>query len=94
MPGKMQPGSRTARALTVLAEHPDGMVTTDIAKALGDYPWSQSELAARLRRQERLGNVTARKPCPGATIFWKITDRGRAVAAALSGTQPGEDENP
>lgn len=88
MSGKLQPGSRGSRALDVLAGHPDGLLTPQIAQALGDYPHALIYVAEALRRQEAHGHVTAAKACPGATILWRITEKGRHYACGVGTASP------
>jgi hypothetical protein len=72
MSGKLQPGSRASRALAVLAEHPDGLLTTQIAELLGEYPWGLNEICRVLRIRERNGQVTATRRAHGASVHWKL----------------------
>lgn len=89
MANKLQPGSRASRALALLARHPDGLLTPQIAQALGEYPWALVALAQVLRREEGRGSVTSTRQGPGTTVLWRITSDGESLAGD-QGTMPAK----
>lgn len=72
MSGKLQPGSRASRALAVLAEHPGGLSTPEIARMLDEYPWGMNEILKVLRVQERNKRVAGTRSRHGAAVHWKL----------------------
>ena len=85
MSGRATPSSRGTRALAALEGQPSGLLTPEIARLLGEYPWALVEIARALRQHEARGRVTRTQPGPGTTVRWKITERGQehlAVTAA------------
>jgi hypothetical protein len=79
--------TRTARALAVLAAHPDGLSTPQIAQILGEYPQAMVALRSALVKQEDRGNVTGTYIRGYRLVnHWKITEQGRKLVSAAKVT--------
>lgn len=91
---------RTRMLLQILARHPEGLTTPQLARAFGEasLPWSRvlKQCGTAMRRHERLGRAVNVGTVPaqrGRAVMWQITADGAAWLAsrALAALQNAQD---
>ena len=91
---------RTQTLLQVLASHPEGLATPQLAQAIWQpsQPWQQvlNQSGIAMRNHERLGRAVRAGTAPGRrrrAVIWRITPGGAAWLAyrALNALQDAQD---
>ena len=72
------PNGLAARLLPVLAVHPEGLLTAQVAVLAGEE--SRKHVVEALRYNEKHGRVSARRRGPGVTNIWRVTEAGGELA--------------
>lgn len=68
------PNGLAARILPILAAHPEGLLTEQVAALAGGS--SRKHVVEALRYSEKRGRVLAQRRGQGVTNIWRITDQG------------------
>jgi predicted RNase H-like HicB family nuclease len=77
------PSGLAARVLPVLAVHPAGLLTEEIAALIGEP--SRKHVVEALRYNEKRGRVSAQRRGQGVTAIWRITAAGADLVRQRSG---------
>lgn len=84
------PRGMAARILPILAEHPGGLLTEEVAALLGET--SRKHVVEALRHNERRGSVSAQRRGQGVTVIWRITEQGLSKVRDARSVRPQEEE--